>query len=70
MNSLSSILAKSLATAVVTASALSGCAMMCRACGGRRCGAQSAMPAGGCKAQCGASKPHCAASAPKCGAMH
>ena len=63
MNSLSSTLARSLATAVVTAAALGGCSMMC---GARKCGACSAMQKCGaakCKAKCGAAK--CKA---KCGA--
>ncbi|MGE0674730.1 MAG: hypothetical protein AB7O64_16925 [Methylibium sp.] len=58
MNSLSSTLARTLASAVVTAAALGGCSMMC---GARKCGACSAMQ------KCGASK--CGAcKAKKCGA--
>lgn len=55
MNNLSSTISKTLASAVVTAAALGGCAMACRACTGRKCGAQSAMQkCGACKAKCGA----------------
>lgn len=58
MNSLSSTLARTLASAVVTAAALGGCSMMC---GARKCGACSSMQ------KCGASK--CGAcKAKKCGA--
>jgi hypothetical protein len=47
MNSLSS----TLASAVVTAAALSGCAMSCRAFSGRKCGAHGMMQkCGACKA--------------------
>jgi hypothetical protein len=52
MNKLSTSLARTLAGAVVTAAAVSGCAMTCRACMGRRCGAQAAMQkCGACKAR-------------------
>jgi hypothetical protein len=55
MQSLSSTLSKSLASAVVTAAALGGCAMTCRACGSRKCAAQAAaQKCGACKAKCGA----------------
>lgn len=58
MNSLSTTLARTLASAVVTAAALSGCSMMC---GARKCGGCTAMQ------KCGASK--CGAcKAKKCGA--
>lgn len=55
MNSLSSTLTRTLASAVVTAAALGGCSMMC---GARKCGGCSAMQ------KCAASK--CAAN--KCAA--
>ena len=61
MNSLSSTLARSLATAVVTAAALGGCSMMC---GARKCGACSAVQKCGaakCKAKCKAKCGACAA---------
>ena len=52
MNSLSSTLARTLASAVVTAAALGGCAMMC---GAKKCGASAVAPAcGASKAKCGA----------------
>lgn len=55
MLTLSSSLTKTLASAVVTAAALGGCAMNCRACGGSKCGATSTMQkCGACKAKCGA----------------
>ncbi len=58
MNSLSTTLARTIASAVVTAAALGGCSMIC---GARRCGGCSAMQ------KCGASK--CGAcKAKKCGA--
>lgn len=58
MNSLSTTLARTLASAVVTAAALGGCSMMC---GARKCGSCTAMQ------KCGASK--CGAcKAKKCGA--
>ena len=54
MNSLSSSLARTLASAVVTAAALGGCAMMC---GAKKCGAgASAQACGACKGKCGACK--------------
>ena len=69
MNSLSQTLAKALAGAVVTASALGGCAMACRACTGSKCGAKSSMhKCGACKAKCGACKAKCGACKAKCGA--
>lgn len=62
MNSLSSTLARTLASAVVTAAALGGCAMMC---GAKKCGAgASAQACGACKGKCGACKAKCGA----CGA--
>lgn len=55
MNSLSYTLTKALASAVVTAAALGGCSMMCRACSGNKCGAKSTMQkCGACKAKSGA----------------
>lgn len=55
MTSLSSTLTRTLASAVVTAAALGGCSMMCRACTGRKCSAQTAaQKCGACKAKCGA----------------
>lgn len=55
MNSMSSTLTKALAMAVVTTAALGGCAMMCSACKGSKCGAKSSMQkCGACKAKCGA----------------
>lgn len=52
MKSLSSTLAWTLASAVVTAAALGGCSMMC---GARKCGGCTAMhKCGACKAKCGA----------------
>ena len=67
MNSLSSTLSRTLATAVVTAAALGGCAMTCRGCTGRKCGAQTtAQKCGACKAKCGAVKAKCGA----CGAQN
>lgn len=69
MNSLSSTLTKTLASAVVTAAALGGCAMSCRACSGRKCGAHGMMQkCGACKANCGACKAKCGACKAKCGA--
>lgn len=66
MNSLSSTLTKTLASAVVTAAALGGCAMTCRSCTGRKCGAQGMMhQCGACKAKCGACKAKCGACAAK-----
>lgn len=69
MNSLSTQLARTLATAVVTAAALGGCAQSgCRArcnvsagaCSGKKCGACSAKKCGACSAKkcgaCGAKK--------------
>jgi len=55
MNSFSITLSKAVASAVVTAAALGGCAMACRACTGNKCGAKSSMAkCGACKAKCGA----------------
>lgn len=55
MPSLSSTLTKALAVAVVTTAALGGCSMMCRACSGNKCGANTSMQkCGACKAKCGA----------------
>lgn len=54
MQRLSSMLAKTLASAVVTTAALSGCSMMCGACTGRSCSAQTAQQKAACKAKCGA----------------
>lgn len=69
MNQLSATLTRTLASAVVTAAALSGCAMACRACTGRKCGAQAVMQkCGACKAKCGACKAKCGACKAKCGA--
>jgi hypothetical protein len=62
MTSLASTLSKTLASAVLTAAALGGCGMMCRACGGRKCGAQAtAATCGACSAKCGACKAKCGA---------
>lgn len=59
MNSLSSTLTRTLASAVVTAAALGGCAMTC---GARKCGASGmTQKCGACKAKCGACKAKCAA---------
>ena len=59
MNSLSSTLTRTLASAVVTAAALGGCAMTC---GARKCGASGmTQKCGACKAKCGAYKAKCAA---------
>ncbi len=66
MSSLSATLSKTVASAVVTAAALSGCGMMCRACSSRKCGAQAtAAKCGACGAKCGAK---CGACKAKCGA--
>ena len=54
MQGLSSMLAKTLASAVVTTAALRGCAMMCRACTGRKCSAQTTQQNAACKTKCGA----------------
>lgn len=58
MSSLSSRLSLSLAAAVVTTAALSGCAMACRACGAK-CGPakKSMSKCSACKAKCGACAP-------------
>lgn len=62
MSTLSIQLTKALASAVVTAAALGGCAMMC---GAKKCGAgASAQACGACKGKCGACKGKCGA----CGA--
>jgi len=62
MNDLSSILSKTVATAIVTAAALSG-NVMAAGCAGAACGAKQNMSkCGACKAKCGACKPKCAAS--------
>ena len=54
MISLSSALSRTLASAVVTAAALGGCAMTC---GAKKCGAGGMMhKCGACKAKCGACK--------------
>lgn len=53
MHSLSSILNRTLACAVVTAAALGGCAMTCRGNSAGGCGAQM-QKCGACKAKCGA----------------
>jgi hypothetical protein len=59
-------LSRTLASAVVTAAALGGCSMMCRACTGRKCGAQGvAQQCGACKAKCGACKAKCGACSSK-----
>lgn len=59
MNSLSATLARTLASAVVTAAALGGCAMTC---GAKRCGVSaSASSCGACSARCGACKAKCGA---------
>ena len=62
MSSLSATLSKTLASAVVTAAALSGCGMMCRACSSRKCGGAQAT-----SAQCGACGAKCGACAAQCG---
>lgn len=55
MGILSSTLSKALASAIVATSALGGCAMMCGACSGRKCGTKTTMhQCGACKAKCGA----------------
>ena len=61
MSSLSATLSKTLASAVVTAAALSGCGMMCRACSSRKCGGAQAPSArcGACGAKCGACAAQC-----------
>lgn len=51
MNTMSASLSRVLATAVVTAAALNGCAMMCKACGAKQ---GSMQKCGGAKAKCGA----------------
>ena len=62
MNQLSSKIAKTLASAVVTAAALSGGAFAA-GCAGTKCGPKSSMAkCGACKAKCGAAMPQCAAS--------
>lgn len=62
MSSLSATLSRTLASAVVTAAALGGCSMMCRACGGRKCGSAQTTAA-----KCGACGAKCGACAAKCG---
>ncbi len=63
MYSLSSTLTRTLASAVVTAAALGGCAMTCRA---QKCGTGAMMQkCGACKAKCGTCKPKCGACAVK-----
>jgi len=65
MNHLSSKIAKTLASAVVTAAALSGGAFAA-GCAGTKCGPKSSMAkCGACKAKCGATAPQCAASKAK-----
>ena len=66
MSNLSSTLTRTLASAVVTAAALGGCAMTC---GAKKCGAGSGMmhKCGGCKGGCGACKAKCGACKAKCG---
>lgn len=59
MKSLSSTLTRTLASAVITAAALGGCAMMC---GARKCGGCTAMK------KCGAGMAKCGACGAKCGA--
>lgn len=62
MNHLSSRIAKTLASAVVTAAALSG-NVMAAGCAGAKCGPKQSMAkCGACKAKCGACKPKCASS--------
>lgn len=61
---LSSTLAKALTLAVVSATALSGCAMMCGACTGRKCSATTSQKCGGCKGAC---KAKCKAKCGACG---
>lgn len=62
MNHLSSKIAKTLASAVVTAAALSGGAFAA-GCAGTKCGPKSSMAkCGACQAKCGAAMPQCAAS--------
>jgi hypothetical protein len=53
MNTLSSTLTRALASAVVTAAALGGCAMT--GCAGNKCGTKaSVQKCGACKPKCGA----------------
>lgn len=55
MSTLSASLSKTLALAIVSAAAVSGCGTMCRACTSKKCGgSMSASKCGGCKASCGA----------------
>lgn len=62
MNHLSSKIVKTLASAVVTAAALSGGAFAA-GCAGTKCGPKSSMAkCGACKAKCGTAMPQCAAS--------
>lgn len=62
MRQLSTQIAKTLASAVVTAAALSGGAFAA-GCAGTKCGPKTSMAkCGACKAKCGAAKPQCAAS--------
>ncbi|WP_422619482.1 hypothetical protein [Rhodoferax ferrireducens] len=62
MNHLSSTIAKTIASAVVTAAALSD-NVMAAGCAGAKCGPKTNMAkCGACKAKCGAAQPQCAAS--------
>ena len=62
MNHLSSTIAKTIASAVVTAAALSG-NVMAAGCAGAKCDPKTNMAkCGACKAKCGAAQPQCAAS--------
>jgi len=78
MNNLSSKIAKTIASAVVTAAALSG-NVMAAGCASAKCGPKQSMSkCGACKPQCAASKAHatkakkaktkCGACKAKCGA--
>lgn len=66
MNGLSSSIARTLASAVITVAALSG-NVMAAGCAGAKCGPKqtTAAKCGACKAKCGACKPKCAASSAK-----
>ncbi|OGB84681.1 MAG: hypothetical protein A2535_00555 [Burkholderiales bacterium RIFOXYD2_FULL_59_8] len=65
MNNLSSKIAKTIASAVVTAAALSG-NVMAAGCASAKCGPKQSMSkCGACKAKCGACKAKCGACAAK-----
>lgn len=69
MNHLSSKIAKTLASAVVTAAALSGGAFAA-GCAGTKCGPKTSMAkCGSCKAKCGACKAKCGAKSGGCAAV-